>query len=173
MPHLTCYEQLPSHGIRFFQALTGTLFHSLSKPWLSTDVRGAHTGHVHRSFLHCLASWICELVVQNVTLCERDPSEIEFMVLIQIFSFSFSRATSNVEQKLAKFPGCGGVFWFRLGFCLLWIFQPPELPDQNQAHYTTKVYGIWNVGIALPILYPSDYANSWDRDMVWSQLKEV
>ena len=36
-----------------------------------------------------------------------------------------------------------------------------------------KVYEMWNASLALPILYPSDSADSWDRDGAWSQAKEI
>lgn len=62
-----------------------------------------------------------------------DPNISLFLLMSNVL------ISKNVEQKLAEFLGCGGFFWFRCGFCLLWIFQPPELLDPNPLYHQ----GIW------------------------------
>ena len=106
---------------------------------------GARTGRVHSSSLRSLASWIHRTPSPECRP-EREmaAAETELMAepvtfLIQIFPFFWSQGTPFQVKLLARnLPNLGAglraSFWFRLEFYLLWVFQPPELPDLNQAH---------------------------------------
>ena len=79
MPHPIYYEQLPFHGVSFFQVLTGTLFHSIQtmiQQMREVSILDMFTDHLCTAWLPGFR----ELLVHHVTQWEMAPAKVEFML---------------------------------------------------------------------------------------------